>query len=148
MVRIDDRGRHLRREVGRHLGRLDGADGRQFPGPLASPTKAIATRHDAEVLLGGLEGLRVGEPLTLPNQPRRSGMYLKLGDRYGTTGEGGFEECDGGWNATARRTNALPITTNDALSTPRTQSRVKSGEQRHVLPGRVLASRGTGPGMR
>src|SRR5436190_914183 len=49
MVRIDDRGRHLRREVGRHLGRLDGADGRQFPGPLASPTKAIATRHDAEL---------------------------------------------------------------------------------------------------
>src|SRR5712675_16622 len=55
-------------------------------------------------------------------QPRRSGMYLKLGDRYGTTGEGGFEEYDGGWNATAGRTNALPITTNDALSTPRTQS--------------------------
>src|SRR5712671_1543106 len=47
--------------------------------------------------------------------------------RYGTTGESGFEECDGGWNATAGRTNAFPITTNDALSTPRTQSRVKSG---------------------
>ena len=47
-------------------------------------------------------------------QPRRSGMYLKLGDRYGTTGEGGFEECDGGWNATARRARTLPNTTNGA----------------------------------
>jgi hypothetical protein len=27
-----------------------------------------------------LEGLRVADPLTLPNQPRRSGLYLKLGD--------------------------------------------------------------------
>jgi hypothetical protein len=33
--------------------------------------------------------------------------------RYGTTGESGFEECDGGWNATAG--TALPITANDAL---------------------------------
>jgi len=33
-------------------------------------------------------------------------MYLKLGDRYGTTGEGGFEEYDGGWNATAGRVGA------------------------------------------
>src|SRR5712672_4683220 len=74
------------------------------PEPLAITTKASPTRDYAELLLGGLEGLRVGEPLTLPNQPRRSGMYLKLGDRYGTTGEGGFEECAGGWNATARRT--------------------------------------------
>src|SRR5712671_748266 len=90
MVRIDDQGRHLRREVGRHLGRLDGADGRQSPGPLAITTKASPTRDYAELLLGGLEGLRVADPLTLPNQPRRSGMY-----RYGTTGEGGFEEYDG-----------------------------------------------------
>ena len=41
-------------------------------------------------------------------------MYLKLGDRYGTTGEGGFEEYDGGWNATAGRASTLPITTNGA----------------------------------
>jgi hypothetical protein len=34
--------------------------------------------------------------------------------RYGTTGEGGFEECDGGWNATAGRASTLPITTNGA----------------------------------
>src|SRR5436190_5455619 len=115
MVRIDDRGRHLRREVGRHLGRLDGADGRQFPGPLASPTKAIATRHDAQVLLGGLEGLRVGEPLTLPNQPRRSGMYLKLGDRYGTTGEGGSRNA----MADGMRPPGAPARFRSRLTAPR-----------------------------
>jgi hypothetical protein len=36
--------------------------------------------------------LKVFASLTLPNQPRRSGLNLKLGDPYGTAGESGFEE--------------------------------------------------------
>jgi hypothetical protein len=77
MVRIDDRGRHLRRDVGRGLGRIDGEGGGERPRALAIATEAIPTRHDAELLLGGLEGLRVGDALPLAEQPRRSGTYKR-----------------------------------------------------------------------
>jgi hypothetical protein len=77
MVRIDDRGRNLRRDIGRGLGRIDGEGGGQRPRPLAIATEAIPTRHDAELLLGGLEGLRVGDALPLAEQPRRSGTYKR-----------------------------------------------------------------------
>ena len=76
MVRIDDRGRHLRRDVGRGLGQIDGEGGGQRPRPLAIATEAIPTRHDAELLLGGLEGLRVGDALPLAEQPRGSGTHI------------------------------------------------------------------------
>jgi hypothetical protein len=45
--------------------------------PLAIATEAIPPRHDAELLLGGLEGLRVGDALPLAEQPRRTGTYKR-----------------------------------------------------------------------
>src|SRR5436190_14790644 len=73
-----------------------------------SPSRPKPARREImpSFFLAALKVFASLTPLTLPNQPRRSGMYLKLGDRYGTTGEGGFEEYDGGWNATAGRVGA------------------------------------------